>query len=562
MANHLTMALIDTIRILHARGWSQRRIARELDIHRDTVARYLQALDDLAKPAIAPLGSDQLPADAKPAIAPIGATPAEPVPKPAIAPIGAEAIPADQSAAAHAAPQLTDHTPVATPAGADRGRGRPSDSQPFQLIILDKLTLGLSAQRIFQDLVADHGFPGSYYSVRRFVQRLEQATPLPFRRMECAAGQEAQVDFGQGAPIIDEQGKRRRPHVLRIVLSHSRKGYSEVIDRQTTDAFIGAVENAFWAWGGLPQELILDNLRAAVSKADWFDPDINPKVRAFADYYGIALLPTRPYTPRHKGKIERGVDYVQENALKGRTFSSLVQQNAFLHSWEETVADTRVHGTTRQQVGKLFLEVERPALRPLPAARFPFFHEGQRTVHRDGHVEVARAYYSVPPEYLARRLWVRWDGRLVRIFNNRLEQVAVHVQQEPGRFSTQRAHIASEKISGAERGTAWLLARIGNLGGQAVRWAQAVIAHRGVEGVRVLQGLLALSGRHGAAAIDQACGIALSYGEYRLRTIRALLSRDAPKQEQFAFLEDHPLIRSLADYAQLVHTSFQQENGT
>src|SRR6202043_2769935 len=166
-------------------------------------------------------------------------------------------------------------------------------------------------------------------------------------------------------------------------------------------------------FGGVPQRLVLDNLRAAVSKADWYDPDLNPKVRSFGRPYGVALLPTRPYTPRHKGKIERGVDYVQENALKGRTFSSLVQQNAFLHSWEETVADTRVHGTTRQQVGKLFLEVERPALRPLPAARFPFFHEGQRTVHRDGHVEVARAYYSVPPEYLARRLWVRWDGRLV-----------------------------------------------------------------------------------------------------------------------------------------------------
>src|SRR6185437_2051340 len=145
-------------------------------------------------------------------------------------------------------------------------------------------------------------------------------------------------------------------------LSHSRKGYSEVLLRQTTDAFLLGLENALWSFGGVMQRLVLDNLRAAVSRADWFDPDLNPKVRAFADYYGFALMPTRPYTPRHKGKVERGIDYVQENALKGRTFASLPEQNAYLRHWEETVADTRIHGTTRQQVGYHFQEVERPAL--------------------------------------------------------------------------------------------------------------------------------------------------------------------------------------------------------
>jgi hypothetical protein len=80
--------------------------------------------------------------------------------------------------------------------------------------------------------------------------------------------------------------------------------------------------------------------------------------------------------------------------------------------------------------------VERPALQTLPAARFPFFHEAERRVHRDGHVEVDKAYYSVPPEYLSRTLWVRWDARIVRIFNDRFEQIALHVKHEAGRFST------------------------------------------------------------------------------------------------------------------------------
>src|SRR5690606_33863537 len=113
------------------------------------------------------------------------------------------------------------------------------------------------------------------------------------------------------------------------------------------------------------------------------------------------------------GKIEAGIKYVKNNALKGRMFASLGEENQHLERWEAGVADTRIHGTTRQQVGKVFAEVERPALLQLPLEQFASFHEAQRIVNRDGHVEVAKAYYSVPPEYLSRTVWVRWDARLV-----------------------------------------------------------------------------------------------------------------------------------------------------
>jgi len=417
----------------------------------------------------------------------------------------------------------------------------------------------LSAQRIHQDLAAEHGFRSSYYSVRRFVRGLAATQELPFRRLECGPGEEAQVDFGSGAPILLPDGKRRRPHVFRIVLSHSRKGYSEAVARQTTDNFIRCLENAFWHFGGVPQRLVLDNLRAAVTKADWFDPDLNPKVCSFAQHYGVALLPTRPYTPRHKGKVERGIDYVQENALKGRSFASLDEQNHFLLDWERTVADTRLHGTTRRQVGAHFADGERAALQPLPVERFPCFQEARRVVHRDGHVEIERAYYSVPPEYLARHVWARWDGRLVRVFNDHLEQIALHVKHEPGRFSTQSQHIAGPKISGVERGAAWLLGQVRRLGPHSSRWAEAMLQARGVEGVRVLQGLLNLAHRHPCAAIEHACDIALSHGAYRLRTLRALIEQQGPRQEQLPFVQEHPLIRDLSDYGQFVHNTFQKE---
>jgi hypothetical protein len=180
-------------------------------------------------------------------------------------------------------------------------------------------------------------------------------------------------------------------------------------------------------------------------------------------------------------------------------------------------------------------------------------------VHRDGHVAVERAFYSVPPEYLARPVWVRWDSRLVRIFNERMESIAVHVRHEPGRFSTQSQHISGPKISGVERGSAWLLGQVRRLGPCSLRWAEAMLQTRGVEGVRVLQGLLNLAHRHPCAAIERACDIALSHDAFRLRTLRQLLDRAAPRQEQLPFLDEHMLIRPLSDYQQFVHDTFPKE---
>ncbi|UCD51712.1 MAG: IS21 family transposase [Phycisphaerales bacterium] len=522
MANQLGMAEQQFIITLAKRGWSFRRIARELGIHRETASRYVRrSRGDPGAPAV------------------------EAPSKPAISITGSEG---DEASTDQAKPAIS----IAGSAG------RRSKCEPFREVILGKLEQGLTAQRIWQDLADEHDFTGSYLSVQRFVRRLQAASPLPFRRMECAPGEEAQVDFGTGAPVVQPDGRRKRPHLFRIVLSHSRKAYSEVVYRQTAESFIRCLENAFCHFGGVPKTLVVDNLKAAVIKADWFDPDLNPKIQAFCDHYDTVILPTRPRTPRHKGKIERQVGYAQSNALKGKTFSSLAEQNAHLLDWETRVADTRIHGTTRKQVGQVFKDVERPALLPLPAARFPSFQEAQRIVSRDAHVEVDKAFYSVPPEYLGRRVWVRWDGRLVRIFDRRMQQIALHVRGEPGRFRTQPEHIAPAKISGVERGTTYLLRKARLIGPHTQQWAESMLKHRGIQGVRVLVGLLGLAGRHHEDAIEQACEIAQTHGAYRLRVIRELIKRRGSRQEQFEFIETHPIIRSLGDYAKLVRTAFQE----
>lgn len=522
MSNHLEMAMIQAMMTLHARGWSQRRIARELGLHRETVARHLALT---AKPATNPPPGS---------IGPVPDSPACPGPLSIAASVPEASSPAARS-------------------------GPVSECESHRQIIQEKLRQGLTAQRIYQDLVGETGFAHSYDSVKRFVRRLCIREELPYRRMECAPGQEAQVDFGSGPALVGVDGKRRRTHVFRIVLSHSRKGYGEGVFHQSTEDFLACLENAFWEFGGVPRTVVIDNLRAAVNRPDWYDPEVNGRVEAFCVHYGTVILPTKPYMPRHKGKIERGIAYIKDNGLAGHRFSTLAQLNAHLQTWESTVADRRIHGTTRQQVGKVFDEVERRALLPLPAGRFPYFQESLRSVHRDGHVEVAKAYYSVPPEYAHRQVWARWDSRTVRIFNHRHEQIALHARREAGRFATDQAHIPSAKIWGVERGAEELLRRAGALGTHSAAWGQAMLQARGIAGVRVLLGLLSLAGRYPPGAIDRACQMAASHRSYRLRAIRELLVRgeSSAVQEPLPLLESHELIRPPEEYGLVVREALR-----
>jgi transposase len=193
MTNFLKVSVQETIYILSDRGWSRRRIARELSLDRETVGRYLRLR---AKPAISTAGSDQNGLGSKPAISTTG-----------------------------------------------KGAGRKSQCGPLAEAISAKIEAGLSAQRIYQDLVSEHGFTDSYESVKRFVRKLRAREPERIWRMEVQPGEEVQVDFGVGAPIEIPGARPRRSWVLRMVLSYSRKGYSEAVYRQDTETFLRCLEN-------------------------------------------------------------------------------------------------------------------------------------------------------------------------------------------------------------------------------------------------------------------------------------------------------------------------------
>jgi transposase len=521
MANILKLNEQNTIQQMAARGWSRRRIARELKVDRKTVRRYLAA------------------AAKSPTISTPGSPPAAESKSPISTP-GSES--------------STSGADLVTEA-LEAEAGRPSFCDPHRALISDKLDAQLSARRIYQDLVAEVGFTGSYQSVKRFVRQLRRAQPGRVWRIEVQPGEEVQVDFGTGAPVTDAAGRHRRPWVLRVVLSYSRKAYSEAVFHQTTENLIRCLENAFRSFGGVAKVLNLDNLRAAVQKADWCDPELNPKLQSFCRHYGCALMPCLPRTPEHKGKTERGIGYLKSNALRARSFSSLTAENEFLRHWEKTVADGRIHGTTRKQVAALFAE-EQKSLPPLPPDLFPCFQEGQRTVHRDSYVEVDKAYYTVPPEYIGQCVWARWDSREVRIFNQRWEQIKLHAHLAPGQF---------DKVLGLgggqgplERQLDYWLRRAQELGGPCGLWSQGLLERKGPLGLRSIMGLIGLADHYSFKTLNDACASALSRGAWRLRDVKALLEqRQREVQTHLAFAQSHPLIRNLAEYGLFIQTKTQ-----
>jgi transposase len=502
MSNILEVPQQQAIQALVAKGWSVRRIARTLGVNRRTVKRYASAAPKCTTEVIA--GSE----------------------------------PPDE-------PKCTTQVIA----------GSRSLCADFQEVIAPMLELGLSAQRIYQDLVAGHGFGGSYPSVSRYVAKLKANEPERVWRIECEPGEELQVDFGLGAPLVEPGGKTRRTWLFRAVLSYSRKGYSEVVLRQDTETFLRVIENAVRHFGGVPRLLNFDNLKAAVIKADWYDPAMNPKLADFCRHYGMTPMPCRSYTPEHKGKVERGVDYAKNNALKGRRFASLGEQNAHLLHWEEQIADKRIHGTTRRQVAAAF-EEERRALQALPATIYESYQEGRRRVQRDSFVEVAKAYYEAPPEFIGRQVWVRWDGRMVRIFNDRMEQIACHTLLEPGKFSR---CLGVRGLHGSIKQSAdYWLSRAAALGDAAGGWARRALDARGAEAIRSIMGLCKLAEKRRADDVNAACAkaIAAAANLPPFRAIKHLLEAadHAPEQTQMELRETDPIIRPLSDYADFIRS--------
>jgi len=519
MANNLSMTKQSQIITLHQAGWSQRKIAKSLKINRRTVRKYIE--------------------QASKCTIPTARSESEPNSKCTIS---------------------------TTESGSKKiaSSGRQSHCEPYRNLIVEGVEKGQSADLIWRDLKTDHDFKHSYESVKRFVRKLktDQGLIKPVVRMECNPGEEAQVDFGFARTLRTEKGTTKQSNILRVTLSFSRKAYTETLPSQSTECLVRALENAFRHFGGVPATLIVDNLKAAVKKPDWFDPEINPKFADFANHYGVAVLPTKPYTPQHKGKVESDVKYVKNSALKGKVFSSITEQNEHLKNWEKNVADKRIHGTTRKQVDSHFQEYEKAELKELPIALFPSYQEGKRKVHRDAYIEVQKAYYHVPPEYIGREVWARWDSKTLQVFNLKMEPVINHVRLEDGKFSNCSGALGKPfgKAGSAQAAKYWIDQVTTRVGSRATDWAAALTKNNPERSIRIIMGLLqiARSNNYTSADIESACSSALKSGDYTLTYIKTWLRSKANgktiyEQEQLGLLDEHKIIREMSYYQKFLN---------
>jgi transposase len=383
---------------------------------------------------------------------------------------------------------------------------------------------GVEGQAIYQLLVEQHQFGGSYSSVKRFLRQLAPGGRATLR-LEVEPGDEAQVDFGAAGQLVDpDLGRRRRAWVFVMVLSHSRHQYAELVFDQTVATWLRLHRAAFEFFGGVPRRVVLDNLRAAIVHAALHDPEVQRSYREFAEHYGFLIAPCRPRTPEHKGKVEQGgVHYVRRNALAGREFRDVHDGNRHLWRWCVETAGRRVHGTTKQIPLDVFDQVEQAALCPLPVTPWELAEWKQAKLHGDCHVVFAGAYYSAPHRLIGERLWVRAAGMKVELFRD-WTLVATHRRARPGQRRTLLAHLPPDKIHFLTQTPAWCRARATEVGPACADFIEILLGERPLDRLRSAQGILRLGQRYGAPRLDAACARAHAVGEYRYHTIKTILA--------------------------------------
>jgi transposase len=278
-----------------------------------------------------------------------------------------------------------------------------------------------NADVVRQELLAEHGIDVSLRTVERAVKphrQLLRAKAEATVRFETPPGQQLQIDFGTVTVRID--GERVKVKVFVATLGYSRRLFVRVTRHERLSAWLEGLEGAFQHFGGLPEELLLDNARALVKHHDVQRGEVvfNERFAAFCRYWGVRPRACRPYRARTKGKDERMVGYVKGNAIAGRTFGSWQAFVSHLDRWNREIADQRVHGTTGEVPAVRFERDERAALRPL-AGRPPFQQrrELQRRVGNDLCVEVDTNAYSAPWRLIGAEVTVQVHGGRVELWH-------------------------------------------------------------------------------------------------------------------------------------------------
>jgi transposase len=472
---------------LHAEGFSQRQIAASTGAGKTTVAEYLARAERAGISWPLPEGMDATALDA------------------ALFPAAAAEL-------------------------ANRGRPVP-DWRAVHRELKDPrhhVTLRL----LWVEWKADHP-EGWNYSQFCYHYRAWLGTQDVVMRLSYAGGERMFVDFsGDKARYVDaETGEVVEAEVFVAVLGASGLIYAEATRGQDLDSWIGAHINAWSAYGGVAAVTVPDNLKSGVTKACWYDPELNPSYLELAKHFNTVVLPTRTAKPRDKAAVEAGVLAVERwvlAPLRNRTFHSLGELNAALRAKvaELNARAFRGEPTSRRE---LFEELERQHLRSLPATPFELATWRPATVHIDYHVAAGDGhFYSVPYRYVRAKVECRITSATVEVFKGTV-RIASHPREYGRRrYITDPAHMPASHRAHASWTPERLISWAGTISASTATLVEAVLASRPhpEHAYRATLGIISLAKRYGNDRVDAACARALAAGAVSYTSVKSILAEN------------------------------------
>lgn len=396
---------------------------------------------------------------------------------------------------------------------------------------------GVTLQLLWEEYKArfpEHGYQYSRFCdlYREWARRVDVTM-----RQQHRAGERMFVDYaGDTVPVVDpETGEIRRAQIFVAVLGASSYTYAEATWTQSVPDWIGSHVRAFAYIGGVPTLVVPDNLKSGVKRPDRYDPDIATAYHEMARHYGTAIVPARVRKPRDKAKAEAGVLLVERwilAVLRNQRFFSLVELNQAIRQLLERLNAKAFKKLPGSRLS-VFEELEKPALRPLPQARYEVAEFRKARVHNaDYHVELLGHYYSVPYTLVRQEVELRYTATTVEVLH-RGQRVASHARSYArGKHTTLPEHLAPAHQKylewTPERITSWAAKN----GPHVVAMAQAIMASRDhpVQGFRACLGLQRLERPFGAERLDAACRRALHFGAVGYGSVERILKAGLDSQ--------------------------------
>lgn len=434
------------------------------------------------------------------------------------------------------------------PAGSRHGhRRRPEPDWPAVRRELRRKHVTL--QIVWDEYIAEHPDGYRYSRYCELYRAWEAKLPVTMRQSH-AAGDKLFVDYaGDTVPVVVDRltGETRPAHIFVAVLGASSLSYAEATWTEALSDFIAVHVHVFEAIGGAPNLLVPDNAKVAVIRACLYDPQVNRTYAEMAAHYDTAVLPARPRRPRDKAKVEAAVRIVERwvlGRLRRRTFYSLAELNAAITELLADLNDRRVLrriGRTRRQ---LFEEIDRPALKPLPAEPYVLAEWRARRVGLDYHVDVDRHFYSVPYRFARSQVEVRLTARTVEIFA-RGERIAAHLRGSGnGRHTTMPDHMPSSHRRYADWTIERLRAEADKIGPSALLLCETILEERPhpEQGYRACLGIVRLTKSFETTRVEAACSRALEIGARGYGSVKSILDNQLDRQPGSTRAADGPAI--------------------